>query len=157
MRGVVSGGVIIHEEKLDEELTEEQSIEIERQKEEALAEEAAKQRVKEIQRQRNKLRKLFPDINYNKDTDTLLSNLIDEASFMFVTLKHLKEVINKKGVKEKYVNGNNQFGYKDSVEAKTYNAMIKNYISVVKQLNDELPKNKKLNPEDEFDQFNNML
>ena len=100
---------------------------------------------------------MFPDINFKKDTDTLLSNLIYEASFMFVTLKHLKEVINKKGVKEKYVNGNNQYGYKDSVEAKTYNAMIKNYISVVKQLNDELPKNKKLNPEDEFDQFNNML
>ena len=107
MRGVVSGGVIMSEEKLDiitddnsEELTEEQLIEIERQKEEALAEEAAKQRVKEITRQRNKLRKLFPDINFKKDTDTLLSNLIDEASFMFVTLKYLKEVINKKGVKE---------------------------------------------------------
>lgn len=139
-----------------EELTEEQLAEIERQKEEELTEEIAKQRNKEITRQRNKLRKLFPDINFKKDTDTLLSNLIDEASFMYVTLKHLKETINKKGVKEKYVNGNNQFGYKDSVEAKTYNAMIKNYISIIKQLNDELPKNKKINPEDEFDQFNNL-
>ena len=75
---------------------------------------------------------------------------------MFVTLKHLKESINKNGVKEKYVNGNNQYGYKDSVEAKTYNAMVKNYIVIIRQLNEELPKNKKINPEDEFDQFNNL-
>ena len=127
-----------------------------KQKEEELREEAAKKRTKEVTKQRNKLRKLFPEVDFKKDTNTLLSNLIDEASFMFVTLKHLKEFINKNGVKEKYVNGNNQYGYKDSVEAKTYNAMIKNYISVIKQLNDELPKNKKINPEDEFDQFNNL-
>ena len=139
-----------------EELTEEQIAELERQKEEKLAEEISKERNKEITRQRNKLRKLFPDINFKKDTNTLLANLIDEASFMYVTLKHLKEVINKNGVKEKYLNGNNQYGYKDSVEAKTYNAMIKNYISIIRQLNEELPKNKKINPEDEFDQFNNI-
>lgn len=126
------------------------------QKEENLREEAAKKRTKEVNKQRNKLRKLFPDVDFKKGTSTLLSNLIDEASFMFVTLKHLKEFINKNGVKEKYVNGNNQYGYKDSVEAKTYNAMIKNYISVIKQLNEELPKNKKINPEDEFDQFNSL-
>ena len=92
-----------------EELTEEQIAELERQKEEKLAEEISKERNKEITRQRNKLRKLFPDINFKKDTNTLLANLIDEASFMYVTLKHLKEVINKNGVKEKYLNGNNQF------------------------------------------------
>ena len=135
-----------------EELTEEQLAKLERQKEE----EISKERNKEITRQRNKLRKLFPDINFKKDTNTLLANLIDEASFMYVTLKHLKEFINKNGVKEKYLNGNNQYGYKDSVEAKTYNAMIKNYISIIRQLNEELPKNKKINPEDEFDQFNNI-
>ena len=125
-------------------------------KKEELREEAAKKRTKEVTKQRNKLRKLFTDTDFKKDDNTLLSNLIDEASFMFVTLKHLKEFINKNGVKEKYVNGNNQYGYKDSVEAKTYNAMIKNYIAIIKQLNEELPKNKKINPEDEFDQFNNL-
>ena len=126
------------------------------QKEEELREEISKKRTKEVTKQRNKLRKLFPTADFKKADNTLLSNLIDEASFMFVTLKHLKDFINKNGVKEKYVNGNNQYGYKDSVEAKTYNAMIKNYIAVIKQLNEELPKNKKINPEDEFDQFNNL-
>ena len=147
------------DEKLEDtsiELTRENLEEIQKQRERQLAEKQSKEREKEIKKQRKKLRSLFPDADFKKDDNTLLSNLIDEASFMYVTLKHLKEVINKKGVKEKYVNGNNQFGYKDSVEAKTYNAMIKNYISIIKQLNDELPKNKKINPEDEFDQFNNL-
>lgn len=139
-----------------EELTEEQLAEIKRQKEEELAEKQAKQINKEINKQRNRLRKLFPNVDFKKNDGTLLSILIDEASFMYVTLKHLKESVNKKGVKEKYLNGKNQYGYKDSVEAKTYNAMIKNYISVIKQLNEELPKNKKINPEDEFDQFNSL-
>lgn len=144
-RGVEIGGVIVQDEELMRE-----------HKKEELREEAAKKRTKEVTKQRNKLRKLFTDTDFKKDDNTLLSNLIDEASFMFVTLKHLKEFINKNGVKEKYVNGNNQYGYKDSVEAKTYNAMIKNYIAIIKQLNEELPKNKKINPEDEFDQFNNL-
>lgn len=147
------------DEKLEDtsiELTRENLEEIQKQRERQLAEKQSKEREKEIKKQRKKLRSLFPDVDFKKDANTLLSNLIDEASFMFVTLKYLKEFINKNGVKEKYVNGNNQYGYKDSVEAKTYNAMIKNYIAVIKQLNDELPKNKNINPEDEFDQFNNL-
>lgn len=147
------------DEKLEDtsiELTRENLEEIQKQRERQLAEKQSKEREKEIKKQRKKLRSLFPDADFKKDDNTLLSNLIDEASFMFVALKHLKEFINKNGVKEKYVNGNNQYGYKDSVESKTYNAMIKNYIAVIKQLNAELPKNKKINPEDEFDQFNNL-
>ena len=35
--------------------------------------------------------------------------------------------------------------------------MIKNYILVIKQLNELLPNNcEKINPEDEFDAFNNL-
>ena len=44
-----------------------------------------------------------------------------------------------------------EFGYKDSVEVKTYNAMIKNYMAVIKQLNDLLPNQNNL--KDEFDRF----
>lgn len=111
--------------------------------------------IKQIKQQKNKIKKLFKDIDLKKEP--LILNLIDEASFMYTTLNRLKEKINKNGVKELYMNGNNQYGYKDSVEAKTYNAMIKNYILVIKQLNELLPNDcEKINPEDEFDAFNNL-
>lgn len=111
--------------------------------------------IKQIKQQKNKLKKLFKDIDLKKEP--LILNLIDEASFMYTTLNRLKEKINKYGVKEAYMNGSNQYGYKDSVEAKTYNAMIKNYILVIKQLNELLPNDcEKINPEDEFDAFNNL-
>ena len=111
--------------------------------------------IKQIKQQKNKIKKLFKDMDLKKEP--LILNLIDEASFMYTTLNRLKEKINKNGVKELYMNGNNQYGYKDSVEAKTYNAMIKNYILVIKQLNELLPNDcEKINPEDEFDAFNNL-
>ena len=53
-------------------------------------------------------------------------NLIENASFMSVQLDELKEHITIFGVKESYMNGSNQFGYKESVESKTYNKLIKN-------------------------------
>ena len=41
------------------------------------------------------------------------------------------------------MNGKGQFGYKESVESKNYNVMIKNYANIVKQLVDFLPKEEK--------------
>ena len=70
---------------------------------------------------------------------------------MSATLDELMNTINENGIKEEYKNGANQFGYKDSVEVKTYNAMIKNYMAVIKQLNDLLPNQNNL--KDEFDRF----
>ena len=79
------------DEKLEDtsiELTRENLEEIQKQRERQLAEKQSKEREKEIKKQRKKLRSLFPDADFKKDDNTLLSNLIDEASFMFVTLKH---------------------------------------------------------------------
>ena len=106
---------------------------------------------KEIKKEANRLKKLFKDLDDNKKK--IAENLIENASFMSTTLKDLKNDIIKYGVKETYANGKNQFGFKESVESKTYNTMIKNYMSIIKQLNDMLPEQKKINEEDEFDKF----
>ena len=66
-------------------------------------------------------------------------------------LELITKIAESNGIKEEYKNGANQFGYKDSVEVKTYNAMIKNYMAVIKQLNDLLPNQNNL--KDEFDRF----
>ena len=51
------------------------------------------------------------------------------------------------------MNGKGQFGYKESVESKNYNAMIKNYTNVVKQIIDFLPKTEKKNAGEELLKF----
>ena len=115
----------------------------------------AEERKNEIIREhKEKLEKLF--LTDNPIKDMLITNLIDEACFMYATLEDLKKQINLNGVKEKYKNGQNQYGFRDSVEVKSYNAIIRNYTAIIKQLNDMLPEKKKPTLEDEFDDFNNL-
>lgn len=67
--------------------------------------------------------------------------LIHNVAFQSVQLRHLSSYIAVHGVKEKYKNGNNQWGWKDRTEVKTYNNMMKSYQSCMKQLNDLLTNN----------------
>lgn len=98
---------------------------------------------KEIKKEIDKLSKIFKNIDHN--IYKIVKNLIDETAFMSVTLKENRQYIEENGVKEVYVNGKGQFGYKESVESKNYNTMIKNYSNVTKQLIDFLPKEEKKN------------
>ena len=106
---------------------------------------------KKIKKELNRLKKLFKDLPENKKK--ISERLIDNAAFMSVSLEELKKDIIIYGVKETYVNGKDQFGFKESIESKTYNTMIKNYMNIIKQLNDMLPQEKKIDEKDEFDKF----
>ena len=106
---------------------------------------------KKIKQQKNKLTKIFKQLD--KNTLSLVQNLINEVAFMSVTLEENRIYIEEHGVKEIYMNGKGQFGYKESVESKNYNAMIKNYTNVVKQLVDFLPKEEKKNAGEELLKF----
>lgn len=108
-----------------------------------------------IRKETQKLKKLFKDLPDNKKK--MAEKLIENASFMSITLDELKEDIKLYGVKETYVNGKDQFGFKESIESKTYNTMVKNYMNIIKQLNDMLPEEKKINEDDEFERFNGSL
>lgn len=110
---------------------------------------------KEIKKETNKLKKLFKDLPNNKMK--MAEKLIENASFMSITLDELKNDIKIYGVKETYVNGKDQYGFKESIESKTYKTMVKNYMNIIKQLNDMLPEEKKINEDDEFERFNDSL
>ena len=141
MRGVVQGGVDVEEEKVDmrEKISGQELID----------------KNKKITKETNKLKKLFKELPENKKK--MAEKLIENASFMSITLDELKEDIKIYGVKETYVNGKDQFGFKESIESKTYNTMVKNYMNIIKQLNDMLPEDKKINEDDEFERFNDSL
>ncbi len=109
---------------------------------------------KKIKKETQRLKKLFKDLSENKHK--MAEKLIENASFMSITLDELKEDIKIYGVKETYANGKDQYGFKESIESKTYNTMVKNYMSIIKQLNDMLPEQKKIDEDDEFEQFNGL-
>nr|DAS21348.1 MAG TPA: hypothetical protein [Caudoviricetes sp.] len=122
---------------------------------EKLSGQALIEKNKKIRKETQKLKKLFKDLPDNKKK--MAEKLIENASFMSITLDELKEDIKLYGVKETYVNGKDQFGFKESIESKTYNTMVKNYMNIIKQLNDMLPEEKKINEDDEFGRFNGSL
>ena len=93
----------------------------------------------------------------NENVKKTVESLIEEAAFMAVSLAELQEKINEKGYTEEYQNGANQKGVKKSSEVEIYNTMIKNYMAVVKQLTDLIPKENKTKGEsgDGFEEFVN--
>lgn len=113
------------------------------QNEEKLSPEEIAAKKDKIKKEKNRLNKLFKEID--KTTRTLVQNLIEEVAFMSITLEENRKHLEENGVKELYMNGKGQFGYKESVESKNYNVMFKNYSNAVKQLVDLLPKEDKKN------------
>ena len=69
----------------------------------------------------------------------LCLQLILNAVFMEEQLTKLQAEIRENGVVSEYKNGENQWGTRKSPEVDVYNSMIKNYTSVIKQINDILP------------------
>lgn len=106
---------------------------------------------RQITNEKNKLTKIFEKSDEN--IKKIAIPLIENASYMKVELSHLKKYNIENGIKEFYMNGKGQFGYKESVESKTYNTMMKNYMSVIKQLNDMLPKGETIPNDDGFEDF----
>ncbi len=76
-------------------------------------------------------------------TKKSVSSLVDEAAFMAASLYELRQIINEKGYTEEYQNGENQSGTKRCSEMDIYIQLSKNYMSVIKQLTDLLPKDEK--------------
>ena len=105
-----------------------------------------------IKKELDKLNRIYKKLD--TDTQKATEKLVDNASFLAIVLEELQEHIRINGVKEEYKNGANQFGYKTSVEADLYNKYLKNYMSIVKQLTDLLPKQTMvISEEDDFDDF----
>ena len=121
------------------------------EKPEKLSGQALIEKNNKIKKEKQTLEKIFKKIDKNKQK--IVGKLIDNVAFMSVTLDELKEDIKKYGVKEEYMNGKNQFGFKESVESKTYNTMFKNYMSAIKQLTDLLPADEQKNAGEDLLKF----
>lgn len=91
-----------------------------------------------IKKEVAKLTRIFKSLSTG--TKNSITNLINEAAFMSVSLAELRAIINKKGYIEEYQNGENQKGIKKAAEVDIYNSLIKHYMAIMKQLLDLLPK-----------------
>ena len=86
---------------------------------------------------KSKIKVAFAQIPENKRE--IFRGLLENTVFMEAELKKLRREIKDKGVVEEYQNGANQWGRKKSSEVEVYNAVMKNYLAAVKQINDLLP------------------
>lgn len=94
------------------------------------------------------MRKLFE--NDESSRATLALKLIAEAQFMESVLKKLKTEIKKSDVISVFEQGTQKFD-RENQALRSYNTTIKNYQSVIKQLNDMLPAKEMVKTDDEFE------
>lgn len=88
----------------------------------------------------SRLSQYFEDMKENERA--VINPLIQNASFMRATLDELQEIITEQGPVEEYMNGQNQYGMKQSAALQSYNALVKNYTAVIKSLFSLLPRQK---------------
>ena len=98
---------------------------------------------KKVKAEKKKLLKILSKIDEN--LLNICDSLLENIAFMSVLLDDLIKTIKAQGVKEAYKNGNNQFGFKESVESQSYNKYMKSYQSSMKILIDLLTKGESSN------------
>lgn len=96
---------------------------------------------KRISEELDRIKKLFEKVDENEKA--IIASLLQNAAFMKVTLEDLQGIINTEGVTEVYQNGANQRGIKQSATLQSYNALIKNYASVIKTISQFVPRAEK--------------
>lgn len=110
-----------------------------------------KKEKKELKEQKLKtLNKIFENVTENKKA--LVTGLIEQACFMYVQLKELNEIIEKKGSVEDFKQGKQQFT-REQPAFKTYNSTMKNYNATIKQLSEFLPPGNSIPMDDEFERY----
>lgn len=106
----------------------------------------AKKKISDI----GELKKVFLELNNNKSR--LALSLLDKAEFLEKTLEELKDQVNLNGVITSMCQGEYEID-RENPALRSYNTTVKNYTSVIKQLNDMLP-SEETNPKDDgFDGF----
>ena len=95
------------------------------------------ERNERISEELNRISIYFENLPENKKS--MVTPLLQNASFMRVALDDLQQIIAEQGPVEAYKNGENQFGMKQSAALQSYNSLVKNYASVIKSLFNLLP------------------
>ena len=107
-----------------------------------------KQKIKEDKKKL--LNQIFESVKENQKA--LVSGLIEQAAFMYAQLTELIEIIENKGIVEKFKQWKQAF-LREQPAVKTYNAMIKNYNITIKQLSEFLPPGNSIPMDDDFEKF----
>ena len=89
----------------------------------------------------SRLKKIFKDLEKNKLQ--AVESLIRNAAFMSVSLDEIQEIINKDGYIEDYINSAGRTATRQSEAVKIHIAMTKNHQSIIKQLVEMVPSEKK--------------
>lgn len=95
------------------------------------------------------LKKVFEETNDNRSK--LALSLLDKAEFLEETLQELKARVKLDGVVTEMCQGDYTIE-RENPALKSYNTTVKNYTSVIKQLNDMLPTKEIVN-DDGFEKF----
>jgi len=102
---------------------------------------------KRIKKEIKKLNKLFENIASNKKS--LIENLINQSAWLSVTIAELEESINEDGLLEVFEQGIQKFQRENS-NTKTIISLQKNYLAIIKQLNELLPEETEQDDVDTF-------
>ena len=96
------------------------------------------------------LKKVFRELNDNRSK--LALSLLDKAEFLEATLEKLKSKVTELGVITSMCQGSYEID-RENPALKSYNTTVKNYTSVIKQLNDMLPAESDTQNDDGFEDF----
>lgn len=108
------------------------------------------EREKLINQEKNRIKKVYKDIP--KEKLKVVEGLINEASFMKITLEETREDLLENGTTEKFEQGPNVYN-RERPEVKIYTTLIQRYSNVMKQLIDLLPPEEKKEEKDELLEF----
>lgn len=94
-----------------------------------------------IAKETRRLKKIFKELEPNKLKT--VDALISRAAFITISLQELEEQLNRDGWVEEYQNGSNQRGLKKSAAAEVHISLTKNLSTIMKQLIELVPAEKK--------------
>lgn len=106
-----------------------------------------------IKKEENRLKRIYKDID--KENKGIIEGLIQRAAYMRITLENWEKDIMENGYVEMFTQSERTEPYeRERPVARLYNTMNKNYQSMIKQLSDLVPKEKKVVENDDgFDDF----
>lgn len=104
-----------------------------------------------IKRENERLRARYADLP--EESMEILDGLIDRAAFLRPTLDDLEEDININGTTESFSQGDQEPYQRERPVVRQYNALLKNYQTIIKQLDDVQPRDKADQLNDGFEDF----
>lgn len=105
---------------------------------------------KKIKQEINRVKKIYKD--FPKDKVKVLDGLIQEVSFMKISLEEMREDLLSNGLTETFEQGSQRFE-RERPQVKIYTTFMQRYSGVMKQLIDLLPEEQKKEEADQLLEF----